>query len=257
MHDFGGRVLWLTSANGVISREIARIFFGLGAFCVLTDLYETGIKDFAWELDSTGERVVGLRQDAGKSGDANAVAAEISRRFGKLDFLVTSADLYRDQMIHDLTDEQWKLSTAVNLDGVFFTCRAAIPLLAKGGAVVNVASVAGHCGSYNHSSYATSKGGVLTFTRTGFGACSRCSGECRVPRPHRYADGQDLARKAGAATDRFDAAQAHGPATRSGADRGLSLLGLGRLHHRRNCPHQRRPLHRQLMGPANAQENGS
>ncbi|MFD2054776.1 SDR family NAD(P)-dependent oxidoreductase [Mesorhizobium calcicola] len=166
MHDFGGRVLWLTGANGVISREIARIFLCLGAFCVLTDLDETGIKDFARELDSTEERVVGIKQDAGKSVDADAVAAEINRRFGKLDFLVTSAGLYRDQMIHDMTDEQWKLSTAVNLDGVFFTCRAAIPLLAKGGAVVNVASVAGHCGSYNHSSYATSKGGVLTFTRS-------------------------------------------------------------------------------------------
>ncbi|MCW0002142.1 SDR family oxidoreductase [Pararhizobium sp. YC-54] len=166
MFDFNGRVLWLSGANGVISREIARIFFDLGASCVLTDVDETGIKGFAKELDPTGERVIGLRQDASKSVDANAVAAVIKERFGKLDFLVTSAGLYRDQMIHDMTDDEWNFSTAVNLDGVFFTCRAAIPLLVKGGAVVNVASVAGHCGSYNHSSYATSKGGVLTFTRT-------------------------------------------------------------------------------------------
>jgi 3-oxoacyl-[acyl-carrier protein] reductase len=166
MYDFSGRTLWLTGSNGAISREIARVFFNLGANCVLTDLDEAGIQGFAQTLDPTGERAFGLKQDAVKSADANSVAETIKGRFGKLDFLVTSAGLYRDQMIHDMTDEQWQISTGINLNGVFYTCRAAMPLLAKGGAVVNVASMAGHRGSFNHSSYAASKGGVLTFTRT-------------------------------------------------------------------------------------------
>ncbi|QKC98336.1 SDR family NAD(P)-dependent oxidoreductase [Mesorhizobium sp. NZP2298] len=166
MLNFENKVLWLTGANGAISRAIASTFFELGASCVLTDLDEEGVASFASTLDARGQRAVGLKQDASQSADAISVAEAIAKRFGKLDFLVTSAGLYRDQMIHDMTDAQWRQSTAVNLDGVFYTCRAAIPLFAEGGAVVNVASMAGHRGSYMHSHYAASKGGVLTFTRT-------------------------------------------------------------------------------------------
>lgn len=166
MFHFQNRVLWLTGANGAISRAVARTFFDLGAFCVLTDLDQDGVSAFADELDPSGERCIGLRQDAASASDAAKVATIISEKFGKLDFLVTGAGLYSDQMIHDMTDAQWRKSLDVNLDGVFFSCRAAIPLFAEGGAVVNIASLAGHRGSYMHSHYAASKGAVLTFSRT-------------------------------------------------------------------------------------------
>ena len=166
MFNFNGKVLWLTGANGAISRAIARTFFELGSSCVLTDLDEVGVTEFAKLLDPSGKRAFGLKQDASRSDDARSVVDTIKSRFGKLDYLVTSAGLYRDQMIEDMTDAQWRQALGVNLDGVFFTCRAAIPLFADGGAVVNVASMAGHKGSYMHSHYAASKGAVLTFSRT-------------------------------------------------------------------------------------------
>jgi len=166
MLDFSQKVLWLTGANGAISRAIAQTFFDLGATCVLTDIDEAGVTEFARSLDSSGKKVVGLRQDAGRSEDAASIAKTIKSRFERLDFLVTSAGLYRDQMIHDMTDAQWRQTLGVNLDGVFFTCRAAIPLFAEGASVVNVASMSGHKGSFMHSHYAASKGAVLTFSRT-------------------------------------------------------------------------------------------
>jgi 3-oxoacyl-[acyl-carrier protein] reductase len=107
-----------------------------------------------------------MGQDAGSSADAARVAEAIRDRFGSLDFLVTGAGIYREQLIEGMTDEQWRETLAVNLDGVFFTCRAAAPLLNEGGAVVNVASMSGHTGSYMHGHYAATKGAVLAFTRT-------------------------------------------------------------------------------------------
>jgi 3-oxoacyl-[acyl-carrier protein] reductase len=68
MFDFSGRVLWLTGANGAISRSIAKVFFDLGATCVLTDLDEDGVIDFAATLDPSGKRSFGLKQDTTKSG---------------------------------------------------------------------------------------------------------------------------------------------------------------------------------------------
>lgn len=166
MFDFSRKTLFLTGANGSISRAIARQFFALGANCVLTDLDEAGVQAFARELDPSGERAVGLRQDAAKSEDADHAMGVARERFGKIDFVVTGAGLYRDRMIAQMTDEQWRQSIDINLSGVFYTCRAAIPLLADGGAVVNLASMAGHKGSFMHAHYAAAKGAVLTFTRT-------------------------------------------------------------------------------------------
>lgn len=166
MFDFRDRTLLLTGANGGISRAIARTFFELGARCVLTDLDEEGIKAFALELDPAGTRAVGVRQDAARPQDAERALAVVAERFGRLDFLVTSAGLYREKKIAEMTDAHWRTGIAVNLDGVFYTCRAAIPHFAEGAAIVNVASMAGHRGSVGHGDYAAAKGGVLTLSRT-------------------------------------------------------------------------------------------
>ncbi|WP_445505300.1 SDR family NAD(P)-dependent oxidoreductase [Microvirga sp. G4-2] len=166
MFDFSGRTLFLTGANGSISRAIAKVFFDLGTNCLLTDLDEVGIQGFAHELDSSGTRAIGLRQDAAISADADSALAVAKERFGAVDFVVTSAGLYRDQMVYDMTDEQWRQSIDINLSGVFYTCRAAIPYLADRAALVNIASMAGHKGSYMHSHYAAAKGAVLTFSRS-------------------------------------------------------------------------------------------
>jgi 3-oxoacyl-[acyl-carrier protein] reductase len=166
MFDFSGRVLVLTGANGGISRTIAKMFFDMGANCFLTDINEQGVIDFAHSLDPSGERCVGMKQDASQSKEAEAVMKAVKEKFGKVDFLVTAVGFYRDQMIHNMTDEQWNDSLSINLDSVFYTCRAVIPLLADGGAIVNISSMSGHRGSFMHSDYAAGKGGVLAFTRT-------------------------------------------------------------------------------------------
>lgn len=166
MFNFSGKTLFLTGANGSISRAIARLFLDQGATCVLTDLDEAGVQDFCRDIDPSGERAVGLRQDAAISADADHALAAARDRFGSVDFVVTGAGLYRDQMVHDMTDEQWRQSLDINLSGVFYTCRAAIPILNDGAAIVNIASMAGHKGSYNHTHYAAAKGGVLTFSRS-------------------------------------------------------------------------------------------
>jgi 3-oxoacyl-[acyl-carrier protein] reductase len=65
-----------------------------------------------------------------------------------------------------MSDEAWRETLAINLDGVFYACRAAMPLLRQGGAIVNVASMAGHRGSVRHAHYAACKAAVLAFTRS-------------------------------------------------------------------------------------------
>lgn len=163
---FRGKLLWLTGANGLIAREIAATFYRLGASCLLTDVDLEGLEQFCDALDPARDRLLCFRQDVGSSEDANRVAEAIKTRFDGLDFVVTAAGLYRERTIAEMTDADWRTSAAVNLDGVFFTCRAAAPLFRDQAAIVNIASMAGHRGSHSHAGYAASKGGVLTLTRT-------------------------------------------------------------------------------------------
>lgn len=166
MFDFEGKVLVLTGANGAIPRAVATTFFGLGASLVVSDIDSEGLAALANTLDPTGDRIVTLRQDAREPADAAGLAAVCRERFGGADFLVTGAGLYRDQLVATMSDEQWRETIGINLDGVFYTCRAIAPLLRDGGAIVNIASMAGHRGSYQHAHYAAAKGAVLTFSRS-------------------------------------------------------------------------------------------
>ena len=166
MFDFTGKVLALTGANGGISQAIASLFYGYGASLVLSDVNGEGLDQFAVDLDPSGTRVATIAHDVSKSEDADAMASLAEERFGGVDFLVTGAGLYLAQLVESMTDDQWRQSMAINLDGVFYTCRAMIPKLRDGGAIVNIASMAGHRGSFQHAHYAAAKGGVLVFSRS-------------------------------------------------------------------------------------------
>lgn len=165
-HDFSGRTLLLTGAVGSIGRAVAERFFASGANCVITDIDETAASALARDLDPELGRVLALGQDAAKPDDAARVARAAVERFGAIDFVVTSAGLYRDALVAEMSDAEWRRSIDINLDGVFYTCRAAIPHLRDGGSIVNIASMAGHRGSFAHAHYAAAKGAVLTFSRS-------------------------------------------------------------------------------------------
>lgn len=164
MHALSSRVTVITGANGEIPRAIAALFARAGARLVLTDIDVEPLTAFAQTLE--GEQAAVCRQDVSDPADADRVADRVRERFGGVDCIVTGAGLYQHLDIQRMTAEQWRTSLAVNLDGVFWTIRALLPLLTAGSSIVNITSVAGHRGSIDHTPYASAKGGVLTLTRS-------------------------------------------------------------------------------------------
>ena len=65
----------------------------------------------------------------------------------------------------EMSTDTWRYNMALNLDGVFYLCRRAIPALRANSAIVNLTSVAAHRGAYANAHYGTSKGGLLSLTR--------------------------------------------------------------------------------------------
>lgn len=163
--DFAGRTLFLTGAAGSIGAAIARIYLDLGGACVLADLSGEALARLATSL-SAPDRVLTIPHDVTDPVATDAAVALAVARFGVLDHLVTGAGLYREAPVAAMSDEEWRRSIAINLDGVFYCCRAAIPRLRAGGAIVNIASMAGQRGSRDHAHYAAAKGATLAFTRS-------------------------------------------------------------------------------------------
>jgi len=167
MFDFKEKVLLVTGAASGIGRSTAAYFFKCGATVFLADLNANMVEALATKMDASSSRVASMKYDASHSVDAKTVVDACISRFGKIDFLVPCAGIYNENLIEDMSDEQWLHTINVNLNGVFYIVRQAIPVMSDGGAIVNMASQAAHLGgSITHGHYGASKGAILAFTRT-------------------------------------------------------------------------------------------
>lgn len=160
-----GKVTLVTGAARGIGAAIARRFHEEGARVLLTDIdIETGQAT----ADGIGPRASFARVDA---ADVAAVAASIDglvEAEGRIDVLVNNAGIPGGAQFEEVTPEFWDRILRVNLDSVYFGCRAAIPHMLKqgGGAIVNLGSISGLGGDHMNSAYNAAKAGVINFTRS-------------------------------------------------------------------------------------------
>jgi 3-oxoacyl-[acyl-carrier protein] reductase len=166
MIRFEGKSLVLTGGSGGIGQATAKTFAAAGADVIVSDLDEKSLSAFKENIGAPATRILAFAADVTRMEDCEALMAFAGEKFGGLDFLVNCAGIYPDQLAETMTEGQWQKVLTVNLTGTFHACRSSFSYLRPGGAIVNLASVSGHRGSYAHSHYAASKGGVLGFSRS-------------------------------------------------------------------------------------------
>ncbi len=157
------RIAIVTGAAQGIGRAIADKLAAEGATVVLADINGEGVERAA----STIPGAVGLRIDVSSEDDVRRLVAETVRRFGRIDILVNNAAIVPYTEWDDIDFAEWRRIMAVNLDGVFLTCRhVSDEMRTKGyGRIVNICSNVILAGTPNLAHYAASKGGVFGFTR--------------------------------------------------------------------------------------------
>ncbi|MBS3786477.1 MAG: SDR family oxidoreductase [Gammaproteobacteria bacterium] len=155
----------ITGAAGEIGFAIAERLADAGYRLVLSDLDLPRLDALAAQLPADSVLAT-QRHDVASMDDARALAKTCATTRTGIDCVVCSAGLYEDLPIEEIGPEAWRRSMAVNLDGTFYTVQALRPYLSEESSVVNIASVAGHRGSVDHTPYAAAKGGVLTLTRS-------------------------------------------------------------------------------------------
>ncbi|MFE5672700.1 SDR family NAD(P)-dependent oxidoreductase [Agromyces sp. NPDC056523] len=164
---FEGKVVLVTGAGGGIGTAIGERFAREGAQVVLCDRDADAAElTRARIADAGGSASVEAFDVADGAAARSAVDRVVAER-GRVDVLVNNAGINRRGALLDLTEDDWRLSFAVNVDSLFHMSRAVLPHLiaAGGGAIVNTASQWGLHPAPAHIAYNVTKAAVVSFTQ--------------------------------------------------------------------------------------------
>ena len=159
----------VTGGGAGIGRATARLLWENGASVAVVDKDAAAARATADDIIARGGTAIALTADVSCESDVLAAVAEAEAALGVIRVLVNNAGIGERRPMLDLPLAAWKSVLDVNLTGVFLFTQAVARRMVDergGGAIVNVASVAGLNGVMNRSSYAAAKHGVVGLTRT-------------------------------------------------------------------------------------------
>jgi 3-oxoacyl-[acyl-carrier protein] reductase len=191
MARLGGRVAIVTGGASGIGRAIAQRFAAEGARVAVADVQKEGAERVAREIDASGATAVGIATDVADSGQVDALFARVLERWGTVDILSNNAGIgelspaLREQseravevimggarrslgVTSRMDDAEWRRMVEIHLFGTFYCTRAALRVMEEkgGGAIVNMASVAGLAGIPGAAHYGAAKAGIIGFTKS-------------------------------------------------------------------------------------------
>ena len=164
------KVAIVTGGGSGIGRETTLLFAKEGASILVADLNEQGGKGVVQEVETAGGKASFIRVDVSNEADVRNMVHAAEATFGKLDVIMNNAGIFPDAdgSVTDTSEETWDLVMNINLKGVFFGCKHAIPAMLRsgGGSIVNIASFVALMGAaVPQIAYTASKGAVLSMTR--------------------------------------------------------------------------------------------
>jgi NAD(P)-dependent dehydrogenase (short-subunit alcohol dehydrogenase family) len=164
--DMTGRVALVTGAAAGLGQATAIRLASVGADVALVDIAEQGLEETAKTIRDMGRKALVLALDLSDRANCRHAVERAVESFGRLDALCNVAGVMLPGPTVDITDAEWDLTMAVNLEAPFFLIRAAIPhLLETKGAVVNVTSCAAFQGQAYFAAYCATKSGLTNMTK--------------------------------------------------------------------------------------------
>jgi NAD(P)-dependent dehydrogenase (short-subunit alcohol dehydrogenase family) len=164
--DMTGRVALVTGAAAGLGQATAIRLAEVGADVAIADIAEQGLEETARAIRAHGGRALVLPLDLAVRDNCRVAVERTVAALGRLDALCNVAGVMLPGCTTEITDAEWDLTMAVNLEAPFFTIRAAIPhLLEAKGAVVNVTSCAAFQGQAYFAAYCATKSGLTNMTK--------------------------------------------------------------------------------------------
>lgn len=167
--NFHTAIVPVTGAASGIGLAISRRLREEGAMPLLLDVDSTRLSEAVRQVYGEDADIsrLGYLVDVRSSEAVSNCFDRIYQDHGLINHVVSNAGISAIGHILDVDDEQWQRVIDINLSGAMYTCRAAARQLAKrgGGAIVNIASIAGFSAKRSRIAYASSKAGVINLTR--------------------------------------------------------------------------------------------
>jgi NAD(P)-dependent dehydrogenase (short-subunit alcohol dehydrogenase family) len=160
---FTDKVAVVTGGNSGIGLAAAKAFVREGAKVAITGRSDTTLRAAQKEL---GPDALVIKADMSRVSEIGGVMDQVKQKFGRIDALFANAGVGKFVPFEEVTEEFYDETMAINLKGVFFTVQKAVPLFARGAAVVLNASINAHKGMANTTVYGATKAAVVNLART-------------------------------------------------------------------------------------------
>lgn len=168
LFDLTGQTAVITGGSKGLGLEMAAALAEAGANIALGARTRQEVEAAAGKLAAeTGVTAVGLTVDVTDSQAVNSFINEVMARFGRIDIAVNNAGMNIREPLAEISDENWRQVQSVNVDGVFYICRAVLPHMQKAGygRIINIGSALSLVGLTDRTNYCATKGAVLLLTR--------------------------------------------------------------------------------------------
>jgi 3-oxoacyl-[acyl-carrier protein] reductase len=165
--DLKNRVAVITGGAQGFGFSIAERFIQSGAFVIIWDLDEEAAKKAKEKLKSDNFSYQIL--DVTNSDQIEQNLKEVETKFNKIDIFINNAGIAGlNTTVAKYPLDEWKKVINLNLNSVFYCCKAVVPIMEKNnyGRIVNISSIAGKEGNPNASAYSSSKAGVIALTKS-------------------------------------------------------------------------------------------
>ena len=166
-YDLKNRVAIVTGGAQGFGLAITERFIDSGAKVVIWDIDEGEAKKALEKVNS--ENLTYQIVDVSDYETINSKLSEVEKSHGKIDIFINNAGVAgMNTTVAEYPIEEWNKVIHLNLNAVFYCCKAVVPFMDKNdyGRIVNIASIAGKEGNPNASAYSTSKAGVIGLTKS-------------------------------------------------------------------------------------------
>jgi 3-oxoacyl-[acyl-carrier protein] reductase len=166
MFDVKGHVAVVTGAATGIGKAIAQRLVKAGAIVAVADLNFSGAREVAAVL---GGSSFAVQCDISRRQSVEEAVEAVLKQAGQIDILVNNAGIAgRAAPLWEQSDEDWSRIIEINMNGLFYFCRAVVPhmRLRRYGRIVNIASIAGKEGNPNMAPYSATKAAVIAITKS-------------------------------------------------------------------------------------------
>ena len=166
-YDLNNRVAVVTGGAQGFGLAITERFIEAGAKVIIWDIDENATKEAIDKVKS--ENLSHQVVDVTNFEIVNKNLGEVDKKYGKIDIFVNNAGIAgMNTTVAEYPLDEWKKVMNLNLNSVFYCCKAVVPFMLKNdyGRIVNIASIAGKEGNPNASAYSTSKAGVIGLTKS-------------------------------------------------------------------------------------------